>query len=71
VHGLILTFAEPTILTNLDKLEDYDPARPAIENDYIRKQVMTYTPEGISWIPAWAYFITLDRYSGILIPDGD
>jgi gamma-glutamylcyclotransferase (GGCT)/AIG2-like uncharacterized protein YtfP len=70
VHGFVLTFADPTILTNLDKLEDYDPAKSAIENDYTRELVMTYTPEGIPWITAWAYFMTLDRSGGILVPDG-
>jgi gamma-glutamylcyclotransferase (GGCT)/AIG2-like uncharacterized protein YtfP len=70
VHGFVLTFADPTILTNLDKLEDYDSARPAIENDYTRELVMTYTPEGIPWIPAWAYLMTLDRSGGILVPNG-
>ena len=73
VHGYVLTFAEAGILVDLDKLEDYHPDSSSVENDYTRKLVMTYTPEGIPHLLAWAYFITVDRISqwgGILVPDG-
>jgi gamma-glutamylcyclotransferase (GGCT)/AIG2-like uncharacterized protein YtfP len=81
VHGFVLTFADAMILTNLDELEDYDPGRQTAENDYTRELVMTYTPDGIPSISAWAYFMTLvgvaapwehriSQWGGILVPDG-
>ncbi len=73
VHGFVLTFSDGLILTALDELEDYQPNRQPSENDYTRELVTTYTLDGIASIPAWAYFMTLDRihqWGGILVPDG-
>ncbi len=73
VHGFVLTFGDAAILADLDKLEDYQPDRQPAENDYTRELVNTYTPEGISNIPAWTYLMTPDRihqWGGILLPDG-
>jgi gamma-glutamylcyclotransferase (GGCT)/AIG2-like uncharacterized protein YtfP len=73
VHGFVLTFSDAAILAALDELEDYQPDREPAKNDYTRQLVLTYTPKGIASIPAWAYFMTLDRvhqWGGILLPDG-
>ena len=39
-----------TILQKLDKLEDYDPQRQPVENDYTRELVITYPLNGNSRI---------------------
>ncbi len=73
VHGFVLTFADVEILNDLDRLEDYDSQRQPAANDYMRELVMTYTPEGIPLILAWAYLMTPDRihqWGGILCPEG-
>lgn len=73
VRGFVLSFDNSAILQDLDELEDYDPQRQPAENDYTRELVTTYTPDGISGISAWAYFMTSDRiqqFDGILLPDG-
>lgn len=62
-----------TILQKLDKLEDYDPQRQPVENDYTRELVITYPLNGNSRILAWAYFMTPDRIQqlgGVLLPQG-
>jgi gamma-glutamylcyclotransferase (GGCT)/AIG2-like uncharacterized protein YtfP len=73
VHGFILSFNDTTILAELDELEDYDPHRQPIENEYNRELVTTYTIDGIPYLSAWTYFMNLDRVKvlgGILIPNG-
>lgn len=73
VQGFVLTFADADILTDLDELEDYAPAREPAANDYTRQLVTTYTPDGLPDRLAWAYLMTPDRipqWGGILVPDG-
>jgi len=73
VYGFVMSFNDITILQELDELEDYDPQRQAVENDYTRELVITYPLNGNSRLLAWAYFMTPDRIQqlgGILLPDG-
>jgi len=42
VYGFVLSFNDITILQELDELEDYDPRRQPVENDYTRELVTTY-----------------------------
>jgi gamma-glutamylcyclotransferase (GGCT)/AIG2-like uncharacterized protein YtfP len=81
VHGFVLTFTDAAILTNLDELENYHPARQPAENDYTRALVTTFTPAGMPSISAWAYLISavsadapvehrISQWGGILVPDG-
>ncbi|ARV58139.1 hypothetical protein BZZ01_05360 [Nostocales cyanobacterium HT-58-2] len=73
VHGYILSFANLDVLTRLDDLEDYDPARSASENLYNRKQIQTYTLQGSSLGWAWVYLMTEElarKLEGVHLPDG-
>jgi gamma-glutamylcyclotransferase (GGCT)/AIG2-like uncharacterized protein YtfP len=73
VHGFILSFNDPTILSALDELEDYHPHRQPTVYDYTRKLVATYTIDRTPISSAWAYFMTppqIQHWQGILIPDG-
>ncbi len=73
VEGVILSFADPSIFLDLDQLEDYQPHRPAEENEYQRQQIpvfdLNHQPLGLVWV----YLMdikTVESYSGVLIPDG-
>ena len=73
VHGFLLSFSNETILHHLDWLEDYDPSRPAAQNEYSRQQIKTYNLSWVSLGLAWVYLMTLEQVSsfgGILLPDG-
>ena len=72
-QGVILSFADPNIFLDLDQLEDYQPHRPAEENEYQRQQIsvfdLNHQPLGLVWV----YLMdikTVEFYSGVLIPDG-
>ncbi|KGF71743.1 hypothetical protein DO97_15800 [Neosynechococcus sphagnicola sy1] len=72
VQGSLLTFADATILSVLDELEDYAPHRLPVENEYQRCEVLAYCPNHLA-IVAWAYVMPLDKiqtWGGRLLPDG-
>ncbi|MGH8002702.1 MAG: gamma-glutamylcyclotransferase family protein [Brasilonema sp.] len=73
VHGYLLSFTHPRVLTALDELEDYDPNRAASENLYNRIQIETYDLQEHSLGWAWVYIMTETlaiRLKGIHQPDG-
>lgn len=73
VYGFVMSFNDITILQELDELEDYDPRRQPVENDYTRELVIAYPLNGNLSTLAWVYFMTPDRIQqlgGILLPDG-
>lgn len=73
VHGYLLSFSEPEVLSALDYLEDYQPTRAISENLYNRQQVEVYDLQGKSLGWAWAYFMTLElvgKFNGTLQADG-
>jgi gamma-glutamylcyclotransferase (GGCT)/AIG2-like uncharacterized protein YtfP len=73
VYGVLLTFADPAILVELDELEDYDPSRPAAENDYQRQEVAVFDLQHQSIGHAWTYVMSLEqvqRSNGTLLPHG-
>jgi gamma-glutamylcyclotransferase (GGCT)/AIG2-like uncharacterized protein YtfP len=61
IEGYLLTFADPTVLNDLDYLEDYDPKLPITENGYYREIVPIYQPSGELLTEAWTYFMTLEK----------
>ena len=68
-----MLFNDFTILQELDELEDYDPRRQPVENDYTRELVITYPLTENSSTLAWVYLMTPDRIQqlgGILLPNG-
>jgi gamma-glutamylcyclotransferase (GGCT)/AIG2-like uncharacterized protein YtfP len=73
VQGFVLTFTDPTLLSLLDKLEDYEPHRALEENEYYRQQIETYDFEGQTLGLAWAYLMTseqVQRFQGVPILSG-
>ena len=73
VYGFLLTFADDSILSALDRLETYDPVRSPEDNEYQRLIVTAYRPSGESLGEAWAYFMTkakVKKLGGILLPAG-
>ncbi|MCA1992203.1 MAG: gamma-glutamylcyclotransferase [Coleofasciculus sp. S288] len=73
VQGCLLTFADPSILSSLDELEDYDPQRAIAENEYYREQIEIYNLAGQTLGIAWVYLMAFEqvqRWEGILIPSG-
>ncbi|MBV6625513.1 MAG: gamma-glutamylcyclotransferase [Rivularia sp. (in: Bacteria)] len=57
VHGYLLSFANPEILSSLDELEDYSPQRLHSENLYNRIQVEIFDLENNSLGEAWVYLM--------------
>jgi hypothetical protein len=69
----LISVLKPNIFLDLDQLEDYQPHRPAEENEYQRQQIsvfdLNHQPFGLVWV----YLMdikTVEFYSGVLIPDG-
>jgi gamma-glutamylcyclotransferase (GGCT)/AIG2-like uncharacterized protein YtfP len=56
VQGVLLTIAEPSLLTKLDDYEDYHPERPDTENLYYRAEIEVFGTGtrplylGLSWV---------------------
>lgn len=73
VQGFLLSFGNQQILSDLDRLEDYNPHRPAQQNAYERQITEVFAPSGKSLGNAWAYLMTIERiqhYGGVLLPQG-
>lgn len=74
VQGFLLSFPDETVLSELDWLEDYQPNRPAEENEYDRREIEIYEPTLASSLGvAWAYLMAWEQvhsHSGVLLPNG-
>ncbi|MBD2629873.1 gamma-glutamylcyclotransferase family protein [Trichormus variabilis] len=73
VHGYLLSFADSTLLTALDDLEDYQPNRPMSENLYYRQYIKIFEPTGLSLGSAWVYLMTSEKIyqlGGVGLVDG-
>ena len=73
VQGFLLTFDNHNILDSLDLLEDYQAQRLPDLNEYYRRLVSVYDPNGKLIDRAWAYFMTPQRvkqYRGTIITSG-
>jgi gamma-glutamylcyclotransferase (GGCT)/AIG2-like uncharacterized protein YtfP len=73
ISGFLLTFDDPQILNELDELEDYQPDRPADQNEYYRQKNQTFSPSHQSLGKAWVYMMALEkakRLGGVLLPNG-
>ncbi|MBM0741567.1 gamma-glutamylcyclotransferase [Phormidium sp. CLA17] len=80
-HGVVLSFADSTILQKLDEFEQHDPDVfqyhcPTLSLDahqYQRQAIAVFNPDGISLGDAWAYLMTSTQtlqMGGILVPAG-
>ena len=68
--GILLTFKNPSIIENLDRLEGYQSQRDANLNEYYRSLVSVYSLDDRLLDRAWAYFMTLkqvQKYGGVLV----
>lgn len=65
VQGILLTFSDSSILQALDRLEGYDPARSPEHNEYERRQIEVFSPDGTSLGVAWAYFMNIERVKAV------
>lgn len=74
VKGYLLSFTNDTVLTDLDRLEDYHSDHPSHKNEYQREWVEVFDKEERSQGFAWAYFMSLEQveqYGGIWVKDGE
>lgn len=73
VHGFLITFGDPTILTTLDQLEGYHgDDRPDRVNRYNRLKIEVFQSDGLPLGLAWAYFMTpqlVQQFGGQLLPE--
>lgn len=73
VYGFLLAFAEPSILNQLDELEDYDPRRPAEQNEYMRVQTTAFDLQKTDLGLVWVYQMRLElvqKARGVPLPHG-
>lgn len=73
VYGFLLSFADPAVLIHLDQLEDYDPSRPAEQNEYIRVIAEAFDLNFQSLGRAWVYQMQpslIYKFGGILLAEG-
>ncbi len=61
IEGYLLTFAERSILTSLDELEDYHPDRSPALNEYYRQQVSIYDLADGFLAEAWVYLMNIEK----------
>ncbi len=74
VRGYLLAFTDESGLEDLDRLEDYQPHRPKVQNEYQRTEVEVFDGEGRSLGCAWTYFMTsqkVQQYDGQWIASGE
>jgi len=73
VHGYVLWLKDEAALSGIDELEGYQPNRPTEANEYTRKAIDCYTPDGDPLTRAWTYFMTPEKvqsHKGQHIPGG-
>ncbi len=73
ILGFVLSFSTSEILHQLDWLEDYDPQRPADQNEYYRQLIEIYDTAREPLGTAWAYLMTVEQVEangGVLLPNG-
>lgn len=73
IEGVVLTFAESSILKVLDELEDYQPHRSPQHNEYNREQIEVFTLDRQRLGQVWAYRMSIEqalKQGGIWLPEG-
>ena len=73
IRGFLLTFADVSVLTSLDELEDFQPQRSPVDNEYQRQKISIFNLEDLLLGEAWGYLMRLERVQelgGVLIPSG-
>ncbi|HAC63172.1 MAG TPA: hypothetical protein DCF68_06430 [Cyanothece sp. UBA12306] len=73
VQGYLLKFFDDTVLQKLDDLEDYYPLRSPQDSQYLRQNLVIYSPIGELLGEAWGYLMTVEKIKqlgGKLITSG-
>ncbi len=73
VHGFVLSFRNPKVLVELDKLEDYHPQRLPEQNEYQRQNIKTFRSDGQYLWTVWSYLMLPEKVEllgGKLLPSG-
>lgn len=73
IKGILLTFADESVLESLDELEDYDPMRSPEQNEYERKRILVYSLDEQFLGEAWGYLMTIEKiqqYQGKFVISG-
>lgn len=73
VKGVLLSFADDSVLRQLDDLEDYDPLRLNRDNEYYRTTIEVYALSGLSLGQAWSYLMIPEKVKylgGVVITTG-
>ncbi|MGL5080256.1 MAG: gamma-glutamylcyclotransferase family protein [Microcoleaceae cyanobacterium] len=65
IQGVVLTFTDRQLLTELDELEGYHPNHTVEENEYHRQQILVYTPEGQGLGQVWAYWMEFEKIQAL------
>lgn len=61
VQGILLTFADESVLDSLDELEDYSSMRAPDQNEYQRKRIPVYSLDDKFLGEVWGYVMTSDK----------
>ena len=73
VHGFVLSFRNPEILQDLDKLEDYHPERLPEKNEYQRQNIKILSQDGKYLGQVWSYLMLPEKVEllgGQILPGG-
>ncbi|MFM7426544.1 MAG: gamma-glutamylcyclotransferase [Elainella sp.] len=73
VYGVVFSFINSAVLTALDQLEDYYPARPH-QSEYLRVKTAAFSLDGQSLGSVWVYQMTRQQVvtsGGVLLPQGE
>lgn len=73
VKGVLLTFTDDSVLTQLDELEGYYTGRSPSQNEYERQNMTVYTLGGESLGQAWVYIMTPEKvkqFGGVFLSSG-
>jgi len=72
--GYLLTLRDSAVLKGFDTLEDFDPSRPAEENEYQRVKVDVVLENGATDGGVWAYVMDVEKVNalrGVIITNGE
>ncbi|MEB3311851.1 MAG: gamma-glutamylcyclotransferase [Snowella sp.] len=73
ITGYLLTFADQSVLAELDELETYDPQVKPEQNEYQRQLIPIYDLEDHYLGEAWGYVMTPEKikaFQGMYLPSG-
>jgi gamma-glutamylcyclotransferase (GGCT)/AIG2-like uncharacterized protein YtfP len=73
VHGYLVQVPDAELLRAIDRLEGYDPHRPAAQQHYRRRRVPCYSRQGAPLGRVFAYFMErqqAEALGGEPVPDG-